>query len=473
MKETTNKDRVQEETKVLKPEGKTEQPQDVSTDDFRDLDRGWAWVILFASFGTFCLLGGSVYSVGIIQSVLLQRYKESVSLTSWPGALNTALMSLGGPLSSAVVDRFSCRTAIISSGVFLTTAYLTTAFATNIYVTIFTYGFIGGIGGALGYTAALVVIGLNFRKRRHLAVGIAVSGVGAGLFVLAPVMQLSRDYYGPSGFFIIVAAMMANIIVFGVMCFPSGLEIATQKQRRHEVYKSNRENNLIQALKCYLRALTKVAVILLCLCMFLYCLGILLLYQHLPNFIVVKGFTAVQAAFLVSLSGLLTVFGRVLSGIITNLNRINCIVLYAGSMAVVSIASILYPFISNHFVAHVIYMVVLGLFFGCPYVTLMAVSLKFVGINYISAAIGLQYCAGGVGSFIGPVLAGFLIDSGGSYELSILIAACCIASASIISAATECFKPKDNEHTLDTEFEVCQKIQSPKETTVHCKMLNE
>ncbi|XP_045190962.2 monocarboxylate transporter 12-like isoform X2 [Mercenaria mercenaria] len=425
MKEISNKDRVQEETKALKPEGKTEQPQDVSTDDFRDLDRGWAWVILFASFGTFCLLGSSLYSVGIIQSVLLQRYQESVSLTSWPGALNTALMSLGG------------------------------------------------IGGALGYTAALVVIGLNFRKRRHLAVGIAVSGVGAGLFVLAPVMQLSRDYYGPSGFFIIVAAMMANIIVFGSMCFPSGLEIATQKQRRHEVYKSKRENNFIQALKCYLRVLTKVTVILLCLCMFCYCLGIQLIYQHLPNFIVVKGFTAIQAAFLVSLSGLLSVFGRVLTGIVTNLNRINCIVLYAGSMAVVSIASILYPFISKHFVGHVIYMVVLGLFFGCPYVTIMAVSLKFVGINYISSAIGLQYCAGGVGSIVGPVLAGFLIDSGGSYELSILIAAFCIAFASIFSAATECFKPKDNDHTLDTEFEVSQKIQSPKETTVHCKMLNE
>lgn len=240
-----------------------------------------------------------------------------------------------------------------------------------------------------------------------MAVGIAVAGVGAGLFVLAPVLQLSRDFYGPVGFFIILAAMMANIVVFGSLCFPSRLEIATQHQRKNEIRAAKEtENRFIQSVKCYLGVLSKIPVILLCLCMFCYVLGVQLIYQHLVNFIVAKGFTALQAAFLVSLSGLLTIFGRVLTGIVANLNRINCTVLYSGSMAVVAIASIIYPFIATIFEGHVIYMVIMGLFFGCPYVIIMAVTLKFVGINYISAAIGLQYFVGGVGAVAGPVLAG-------------------------------------------------------------------
>lgn len=64
--------------------------------DFSDLDSGWAWVILFASFGTFFLIGNSMYAVGIIHTSLLDRYGEKVSLTSWAGALHTAFMSLGG-----------------------------------------------------------------------------------------------------------------------------------------------------------------------------------------------------------------------------------------------------------------------------------------------------------------------------------------------------------------------------------------
>lgn len=67
-------------------------------EEFNDLDSGWAWATLIASFGIFCLLGSSMYAVGIIHSVFLDRYGESVSLTSWAGALHTALYSLGGML---------------------------------------------------------------------------------------------------------------------------------------------------------------------------------------------------------------------------------------------------------------------------------------------------------------------------------------------------------------------------------------
>lgn len=459
---STEKVKYETEREALKRPDKADKDgtMEISMEEVRGLDTGWAWVVVFAAFGTFCLLGTSLYSVGIIQAVLLQKYGESVALTSWPGAVNTAMMSLGGPLSSAVVDRFSCRTAIVLSGLFLATGYFVTAFATNIYVTIVTYGVIAGIGGALGYTAALIVVGLNFRKRRYLAVGLAVSGVGAGLFVLAPILQISRDYYGVSGFFIILSAMMANIVMFGTLCFPSRLELWTQKQRMKEVDISVRKFKMLDTLNTYFEALSRLAIILLCMCMFFYCLGIQLIYQHLPNFIVIKGFTALQAAFLVSLSGLLTIFGRILAGIVTNLNRVNNTALYSGPMAIVAVASFLYPFASTYFTGHVIYMAVLGLFFGCPYVLIMAVTLKFVGIKYISAAIGIQYFSGGVGSVVGPVLAGFIVDRGATYEQSIIIAALCIAAAAIFSASTECFKQKDSVNKQDVEIEVCEKLQT-------------
>lgn len=64
--------------------------------DFPDLDKGWAWVVLVASFGSFMLLGGTMYAVGIIHIALLERYGEDVSKTAWAGALHSALMSVGG-----------------------------------------------------------------------------------------------------------------------------------------------------------------------------------------------------------------------------------------------------------------------------------------------------------------------------------------------------------------------------------------
>ncbi|XP_060585467.1 monocarboxylate transporter 12-like [Ruditapes philippinarum] len=412
---------------------------DNEADSFNDLDRGWAWAVLFASFGTFCILGGLMYAIGISHSTLLERYNQSVAMTSWAGALHTALFSLGGPLSSTVIDRYSCRTTLVLSGIFFLLGYIGTAFAQSMELAIFTFGILSGIGGALGYTATMVVVSFNFRKRRNLALGIAVSGVGAGVFIFPPLMQLSRDSYGPFGLFIILASMAANVISFGVMCFPSKLEKYTQRQRRLRTLHQSRERQTCWATsKIYFGVLFNKPIICLCMAMFFFCLGTILMYLHLPSFIVSKGFTALEAAFLVSLSGILSIFGRLLTGIAANLKRIKDIHLFSGSIGIVAIACFIYSVISNYFWGHVIFVVLFGLFFGNCYVVITGVTLPFVGINYISAAIGLQFFFAEIGSIIGPVFAGFLVDVGGHYEPSILIAAACILLSAIVSSLTLC-----------------------------------
>jgi MFS family permease len=53
--------------------------------------------------------------------------------------------SITGPLSSFLVDKYSCRTAVVLSGLFFTAGYLGTAFAPNIQTTIFTLGIVAGM----------------------------------------------------------------------------------------------------------------------------------------------------------------------------------------------------------------------------------------------------------------------------------------------------------------------------------------
>jgi len=67
-----------------------------------DLDHGWSWVVLAASTMSFCIIGSAIYAVGITHSVLLDKYGESVALTSWAGAVHSALNTLGGTLSEHV-----------------------------------------------------------------------------------------------------------------------------------------------------------------------------------------------------------------------------------------------------------------------------------------------------------------------------------------------------------------------------------
>ena len=58
-----------------------------------------AVVKLVAVFLTLCAIGAFSYSSGIIHKILLERYDASVGLTSWAGALLSALMMVPGMTS--------------------------------------------------------------------------------------------------------------------------------------------------------------------------------------------------------------------------------------------------------------------------------------------------------------------------------------------------------------------------------------
>ena len=61
-----------------------------------DLDHGWAWVVLCASFGAFLIIGGNIYGAGIIHIALLERYGHDITTTSWVGALLSSMVNIGG-----------------------------------------------------------------------------------------------------------------------------------------------------------------------------------------------------------------------------------------------------------------------------------------------------------------------------------------------------------------------------------------
>ena len=52
-------------------------------DEF-DLDTGWAWVVMFAAFGTAIASGGISYSTGLIHSILLKNSSVRWLLQRWP-----------------------------------------------------------------------------------------------------------------------------------------------------------------------------------------------------------------------------------------------------------------------------------------------------------------------------------------------------------------------------------------------------
>ena len=225
---------------------------------------------------------------------------------------------------------------------------------------------------------------------------------------MAPVFEASREMYGNSGFFIALAGLTLHITVFGVLCFPSKLELHTQRERKRELRRKsqNGRSELYTVFRMYARVVIQKPVMCLCFCMFNYGLGTFMVLLHLPNYAVHKGSSTTQASLLISVSGITGLIGRIITGIAANHDKIDDIILYSGSMGVVSLATFLFPLFSHAFGGQVFYAAIFGLFFGCCYVVTGSVNIRLVGVQSMAAAIGLEFCFCGLGGVVGPVLAG-------------------------------------------------------------------
>ena len=93
-----------------------------------------------------------------------------------------------------------------------------------------------GLGFALCYTPAIVMVGCYFRERKALAYGVAMSGSGIGTFVLAPAVQLLIDMYSWRGALLILSAFVSNLCVCGALLRP----IATQETKEAEAVEKER-----------------------------------------------------------------------------------------------------------------------------------------------------------------------------------------------------------------------------------------
>lgn len=274
--------------------------------------------------------------------------------------------------------------------------------------------------------------------------GIAHTGIGVGVLALAPLIQFFREFYGSFGFFLMLAGIFANMITFGTLCFPNSVEMNTLRQNvGNSVDRRRMKDSDLSSIRLffykYWNVFSNRGIFCLCIGNFFYGVSIYVLFLYFPNFIVNRGFAASQASYFLSMAGMLNILGRLGSGIIGNLSCTNTILLYSASIGMVGVCSVVYPFIASHFAGQVAYFICLGLFMGPCYVLTPGVTLKFVTMEFIATAIGLEYTFAGVGAMLGPVFTGKIYHHLTLYGLVHVILVLCLRKL-ICKTYLDCFR---------------------------------
>ncbi|KAM6050844.1 PREDICTED: monocarboxylate transporter 6 [Chlamydotis macqueenii] len=400
-------------------------------------DRGWAWVVLVAAVLLQGLTLGFSACIGVFFTDLQREFQASNSKTSWFPSIMVAVLHGGGPLCSILVKRFGCRFAVMLGGLLSGVGMVSSSFCQSISQLYLTAGLITGLGSCFSFQAGVTVLGYYFVRWRTLANAMASTGVSLG-FTLWPLLsQYLLDEMGWRNTFLIFGGILLNCCVCGAIMRPvqlaSGALLQTPKpgeepgKKAEEAQRSNGASSPHPKLKQQPRRTTCFQMLQKYLAFDIFCqnkgyqiytigvtwmmMGFALPHVYLVPYAIQNGVEERRAALLISVIGLINIFVRPLTGLLSGHRVFTGRRIYLFSLAVLLCGlSNFICVISAEFSVLIIYCVILSIAMSGIGALTFQVLMDVVDMDRFSSALGLFTILESITLLIGPPLTGLLVD---------------------------------------------------------------
>jgi MFS family permease len=174
----------------------------------------YGWKVVGVAFITMAMAFGIWYSFSVFLIAITEEFEWSRSATS--GVFSLFLMVYSGMsiVIGSLLDRFGPRVVLPCGGLLVMLGLLATSQIRNLTQFYLYYGLLTAVGVcALGHISHSIFLADWFIKKRGLAFGIAMSGIGLGLMGVAPLAQYSISHFGWRTAYCILAAIVFIILI--------------------------------------------------------------------------------------------------------------------------------------------------------------------------------------------------------------------------------------------------------------------
>ncbi|XP_073692448.1 monocarboxylate transporter 13 isoform X1 [Garra rufa] len=383
-------------------------------------DGGWGWVVVGSLFFSSALVFGLIRSLGVFFVEFVQYFGESAQAVSWITSIGLAVQQLLSPIAAATSNVYGSRPVVMMGGFLSGLGFILASQATSLLHLYLTMGLISGIGWALIFTPTVASVMQYFAVRRSLAIGLGFTGIGLSSFVFSPLFQYLVDAYAWRGALLVLGGLSFNMIACGAVIRPLGkpkvvLETENSKLNKCSSLFSHIYEGFEFSLLSHRGFLTYSVAITF------FNAGYFIPYVHLVAHSRHIGFTEYEAALVISVTGVVDILGRVISGWFSDLGKMrmpHMLVVWTGLLGLSLMlipAAVDYPGL-------IIVSLVYGFCAGAMTPLAFAVVPEIVGMERMLGALGLLQLIESVGGLLGAPLSGWLKDYTGTYTISFITA---------------------------------------------------
>ena len=382
------------------------------------------WPLVALAFTNVCIAYAVVFSFPVFLPVLAEEFHASRGTVA--AAFSWAMLMIG--VSSMAVgpalDRWGPRRTFCAGAVVLGTGMCLAALARSIWVLYVGFGLGGGIGASfLGWVAHGALLGRAKLSRPTTAMGVAFGGMGAGPLVSSPIAQRLIAAMGwRSALALMGVVACLALLVLNVRFHPSGPVghgpgVAAPVRGGPGQFAGLRMALATPHFWLYFVAFFTIGT------------GMFSVVAHQVAYVVDRGFAPLFAASVFGVTQVLSGVGRVVFGLLTDRWGQSATFVASFGMSIAGIGCLLLVQHPESVWFLYAFVALFGISFGArgPIMTMMAAG-HFGGPAFgtIFGAISLAH---GLGTGLGPWMAGVLFDRTGDYRVTFGLAMLSLAVA--------------------------------------------
>ncbi|HEX7381267.1 MAG TPA: MFS transporter [Nevskiaceae bacterium] len=383
----------------------------------------YGWYVVLAVFAVTLFGFGSAYSVSTFTDALHAEFGASIGFLSTIFSLASFLYMGFGVFSGPLADRFGARRIVTAGMLVIGVGMVVAGVSRDIVGVYLGYGLGVGLGLGLAYVPAVGALQRWFVRRRGVASGLAVTGLGVGTLIMPPLAAwLTADFNLHVSF--IVLGLLTAVVGGGLAILivddpwdrglaPDGGLAPARDPRAGFARAASLQREGVSIA----RAIRSRRFIALYIASLLGAFALFVPFMHLVPYAQDHGIAPGAAVFLLSLIGIGSTGGRLFLGTLSDrMNRgLSLLIMLAG------LGLSMFIWVSSTEMWSLsLFALAFGVFYGGFVAILPPVVMDDYGGRNVSGLIGVLYTGSALGALLGPSLAGYAFDLYHSYTLPII-----------------------------------------------------